>query len=65
MGAAVGDINNDGLPDLYLTNLGSNQMYLNKGGGKLLTLRKKAGLTTSVGAPVRHSLTTTMAVGWI
>ncbi|HSD46197.1 MAG TPA: VCBS repeat-containing protein, partial [Pyrinomonadaceae bacterium] len=43
MGAAVGDINNDGLPDLYLTNLGSNQMYVNRGDGKFVDTTKALG----------------------
>ena len=43
MGAAVGDINNDGLPDLYLSNLGPNQMYLNKGDGKFVDVTKESG----------------------
>ena len=47
MGAAVGDVNNDGRPDLYLTNLGSNQMYLNKGDGTFVDVTKKSGTDDS------------------
>ncbi len=44
MGGAVGDINNDGWPDLYLTCLGGNVLYRNNGDGTFTDITAKAGV---------------------
>ncbi len=53
MGVAVGDLNNDGYPDLYVSNFGPDRLYLNRKDGTFVDASKESGIendhwTTSV-----------------
>ena len=44
-GCAVGDYDNDGWPDLYVTNFGKNRLYRNNHDGTFTDVAEKAGVT--------------------
>jgi hypothetical protein len=44
MGVAVGDYDNDGYPDIYVTNFGKNILYHNNGDGTFMDVTAKAGV---------------------
>ncbi len=44
MGVAVGDYDNDGFEDLYVTAYGGNKLYHNKGDGTFTDVTEKAGV---------------------
>ncbi|HTF61336.1 MAG TPA: CRTAC1 family protein, partial [Edaphobacter sp.] len=44
VGVAVGDYDNDGWPDLYVTNLGKNRLYHNEHNGTFTDVAEKAGV---------------------
>ncbi len=46
MGVAVGDYDNDGYEDIYVTNYAANTLYHNNGNGTFTDLTAKAGVST-------------------
>jgi hypothetical protein len=45
MGVAVGDVNNDGWPDVLVTQYGGVRLFLNNGNGTFTDVTKEAGLS--------------------
>src|SRR5260370_6197201 len=65
-GVAVGDINNDGLPDLYFTaNVGPNRLYLNKGNYQFEDITERAGVADSVGWKTGVTMADVNGAGYI
>jgi hypothetical protein len=44
MGVAVGDYNNDGFPDIFISCLGQNRLFQNTGKGSFVDVTERAGL---------------------
>ena len=44
MGVAVGDFNNDGFPDIYVTCVGQSRLFQNTGKGRFVDVTERSGL---------------------
>jgi enediyne biosynthesis protein E4 len=51
LGCAVGDYDNDGWPDLYVTNVGTNRLYHNNHDGTFTDVAEKAGVALAGDSP--------------
>ncbi|HEU5403051.1 MAG TPA: VCBS repeat-containing protein, partial [Terriglobales bacterium] len=49
MGVAVGDFNNDGFPDIFITCVGQNRLFRNTGKGTFIDVTSRCGLGNRTG----------------
>ena len=65
MGVAVGDYDNDGYEDLYVTAYGGNRLYHNNGNGTFSDVTEKAGVAAVAGLPARPGSIWITTACWI
>lgn len=65
-GVAIGDVNNDGLADVYLTgNLAPNRLYLNKGNLQFEDVTERAGVAGTRGWNTGVTMVDVNQDGWL